>query len=93
MSKIFDEQTDLTINLNTGKDLTGSTAKIMYKRPDATTGDWDATIGAPPNGIISHSIVEKLGMAGTWTIWAKVIKAGLVSIGDPVKFTVYKVGT
>lgn len=93
MSKIFDEQTDLTIKLDTGKDLAGSTAKIMYKKPDATTGEWDATIETPANRIISHSIVEKLGIAGTWTIWAKVTKGALISIGEPVKLTVLKVGT
>lgn len=93
MSKIFEEQTDLTIKLETGKDLTGYTAKIIYKRPDGTIGEWNANIEASANGIISYSIVEKLGMAGTWTIWAKVNKGALISIGDPVKLSVYKVGT
>ena len=92
MSKIYDEQTDLTIKLDTGKNLTGSTAKIMYKKPDATVGEWVATIETPSNGIISYSIIEKLGMVGTWTIWAKVTNNSLISIGDAVKFMVYKTG-
>jgi hypothetical protein len=92
MSKIYSTQTDLTITLNTGKNITGATSiKIAYKDPKGTLGEWTATIDDAIKGIIKYNIIAPLSFTGTWTIWAKITdSSGLISIGESSNFVVYK---
>lgn len=92
MSKIYTTQTDLTITLNTGKNITGATSvKIAYKNPKGILGEWTATIEDATAGIITYNIIEPLAIEKTWTIWAKITdSSGLISIGEPSNFVVYK---
>jgi hypothetical protein len=94
MSKIYANQTDLTIKLDTKKDLSNThVAKIAYKNPKGILGEWNATIDSPINGIISYSIVSELKYIGQWVIWAKTIDSqGLISIGESSALYVYEQG-
>ena len=96
MSKIYVGQTDLTIILDTKKDLTGVvTAEIAYRKPDGSTGAFDADISDPSKGIMQYEITSasEINMNGEWTVWAKTIDGdGKVSIGEPDTFIVYLEG-
>jgi len=89
-------QTDLTIELNTEKNITGSLSqKIKYKKPNGLISEWTADVVNASSGIIKYNVIEgDLDVAGKWTVWAKIIDSeGLISIGEPSDFTVYKEGT
>jgi hypothetical protein len=96
MGKIYVGQSDLTIKLETGKDLTGiATAEIIYRNPAGITGNFTATISDVIKGIIEYSVTSEkdLNIAGKWTFWAKTIDAqGLISIGEPSTYHVNKEG-
>ena len=94
MGKIYDAQTDLTLKLETGKNLAGiSNVKIAYRDPQNTTGEFNAVVLDETKGIISHALTAPLGKAGEWKLWAKIIDdQGLVSIGEPTTIEVNKTG-
>jgi hypothetical protein len=94
MSKIYANQTDLTLKLETKKDLTNITSvKIAYKNPKGVLGEWTAAVDNAIDGIIKYSIVSELKYAGQWVIWAKTIDAqGLISIGESSSLQVYEQG-
>ena len=77
MSQIFVGQTALKFILDTGIDLTNAMqVKIKFRRPDGTTGEWNAEIEPPPsNGRISYTIQTPgdLNIAGNWQLWAFVV--------------------
>lgn len=87
MGKIYVGQTDLTIKLNTKKNLTGITnVKILYKNPKLVSGEFNAVVEDALNGIIRYAVtsVNDINIAGKWTFWAKIVDAqGLISIGEP----------
>ena len=92
MSKIYVNQTNLTITLATGTLLTNvSEALIKFTRPNGTGGQWTASV----DGLnIVYSLASgDLNMAGVWSIWAFVtLSNGKTSIGEGSKLTVYKEG-
>lgn len=97
MGKIYSTQTDLTIKVNTGKNLAGiSLVFIEALSPSRTQKTFAASIVNIPGGLIQYSVTSENDFkeVGEWIIWAKIINSqGLVSIGEPSKFTVYKKGT
>jgi len=96
MGKIYSGQTDLTIKLQTNKDLTGVTStKILYRKPNGVEGEFNATVIDIPKGIIQYVVSSATDFenVGRWTVWAKIVDAGgLVSIGEPSVFNVEKEG-
>lgn len=94
MAKIYVGQTDLTIQLVTGKDITNvQSVKIKYKNPLGVLGEFTASIVNASTGIIKYDIlsVNDINMHGTWILWAKIVDfQGLVSIGEATTMTVYK---
>lgn len=93
--KVYVGQTDLTIQLETEKDLSGTTsAKVRYKGPGIQLGDLTATVLNPSKGIIQHVVnTNVFNEAGIWILWAVTTNAGgLVSIGEPVQMIVYAQG-
>lgn len=94
MSKIYATQTDLTIRLTTGKDITGATSvKILYKNAKGVSGEWTASIENAPAGIIKYDIISPLLEAGKWILWAKVVDTqGLISVGEPSEMIVKNEG-
>ena len=95
MGKIYDVQTDLTLKLETGKDLTGiSDVKICYRNPNNEVGEFTAVVVDYAKGIISYALTAPLAKSGEWKLWAKIVDAqGLTSIGEPTTMNVNKIGT
>jgi hypothetical protein len=96
MGKIYVGQTDLTIKLETGKNLTGITsAEIKYRNPAGVLGYFTAVVSDPVKGIIDYSVTSAgdINIAGDWTFWAKITdNQGLISIGEPFTYRVNKQG-
>ena len=94
MGKIYDAQTDLTLKLETGKNLTGiSNVKICYRNPINEVGEFTAVVVDETKGIIAHALTAPLTKSGEWKLWAKIIdEQGLVSIGEPAIMNVNKTG-
>lgn len=96
MGKIYIGQTDLSLYLETGKDLTGITnVKMIFKSPSGVEKIKDCVVTNVKKGIIKYVVVSAADIdeVGEWTIWAKIVDAqGLVSIGEPSKFDVYTEG-
>jgi len=93
MGKIYNTQTDVTIRLNTGRNISsGSLSKIGYRTPSGDIGEWDAEIENPEEGIIYYNILSPL-IAGKWTIWAKIQNPqDLISVGEPSSFDIFNEG-
>ena len=73
---IFKDQGLLTIELDTGYDITSATsAKILYQKPDGTTGEF---VGAASDTTkISYSLVDgDIDQAGTWIFQSFVTIGG-----------------
>jgi hypothetical protein len=98
MGKIYVGQTDLTIKLETGKNLTDITTgsfAIKYRKPNGVIASFDATATDLVKGIIQYSVQNEtdLDIPGDWTFWAKITdNQGLISIGEPFFVLVYKQG-
>jgi hypothetical protein len=74
-------QSNVAIRLDTETDLTGATApKILYQRPDGTTGEWDATVEGTFI-VRPASPSAPFDMAGLWRLQAKCTFGALTSIG------------
>lgn len=73
MSKIFTNQTKLTINVNVMDNISDvSTALIKYEKPNRERGSFPATVVDPTTGLISYAIQtdQDLNVAGSWKFWA-----------------------
>jgi len=95
MGKIYLGQTDLTIELETGKNITGYTVKVGFRNPKGTLGCFDASLKDPLNGKVECIInnENQLNMSGEWNIWVRATSpSGKISIGEASKFTVYQEG-
>lgn len=92
--KIYNSQNDLTIRLETAKDLTGSTAEIHYQKPSGVKGYFPAIITDETKGIIQYSLTDaSLNEIGEWKFWAKTTNpTGLKSIGESVVMNVSREG-
>lgn len=94
MAKIYVGQTDLTIQLTTGKDITNAqSVNIKYKNPLGVLGEFTASVVTASTGTIKYDVlsVNDINAHGTWTLWAKIVDfQGLISIGEPTTMTVYK---
>lgn len=97
MGKIYAGQSDLTIKLETGKNLTGITnVKIVYKTPNNTVGEFNAAVIDTTKGIIQYAVasINDINIVGTWAFWAKITDAGgLISYGEPSTYAVNRIGT
>lgn len=97
MGKIYKNQTELTIRLDTGVDLSAAaTSKIKYKKPSGATGEWTATVYDVTNGIIQKilSLTTDLDQAGAWTFWAYItFTDGYSAPGEPSILDVFEEGS
>jgi hypothetical protein len=68
MANVFVGTVGLRIRVTLGIDLSGAgTAKIKYKKPDDTEGEWTATVENATVGIINYVTVPgDLDVPGTW---------------------------
>ena len=95
--KIYVGQTALTLQLDTGIDLSTAVSAIMkYVKPDKTEGEWVSVIDSPATaGIISYDIqsATDLDQSGTWKRWAYITFTGSkVAPGDCITFEVFDEG-
>jgi len=96
MSKVYKNQSALTIQLTTGVDITDATATIKYRKPSGAEGEWPGDIIDTTNGIIQYKVqsVDDLDEAGSWILWAHVVFAtDKIAPGEPFKMYVYRVGS
>lgn len=97
MSKIYQNQSLLDLNVNVSADITGQTsALIKYKKPSGTTGSWTATVTNESTGALQYSISQtsELDEAGEWTCWAFINFPSNKSIaGEPFKLNVNTEGS
>ena len=91
-SKIYSSQTSLRIKLRCSCVLVDvSSAKIKYKKPDNTTGEWFASV--QDRSIIYDLTAQDKLAEGIWTIWPVItFTDGRVLPGSPSQFKVYKKG-
>ena len=92
MSKIYVGQSNLTISLITGATLENvQAAKIKYKRPDGTQGEWTGTTSGQ---LVEYSTSNgDLPTAGTWTLWVYIVfNDNRISVGEPSTLVVYAEG-
>ena len=96
MGKIYAGQSDLTIKLETGKNLVGiSNASIIARNPLGVSKIFSATVMDAEKGTIQYAVTSEndINAVGNWTFWAKITNgAGLVSIGEATIVRVYKQG-
>lgn len=96
MGKIYVGQSDLTIRLETGKNLVGiSNVSIIAKNPMGVSKTFSATVMDAEKGTIQYAVTSEndINAVGNWNFWAKVINAqGLVSIGEPTLIRIYLPG-
>ena len=96
MSKIFVNQTKLTLTLDIQDDLTNvTTALIKYINPNGTTGDFIATIDVPTKRIsYVVSSTNDINVVGSWKLWAHLTyNDGKEIAGQASPMVVYKEGT
>ena len=94
MSKIYVDQESLRLTLQTGVDISGSSARaIKFLKPDqSTTGSWDATVTGTEDLYYDFDGSE-LDVSGEWTFWAFVTFGdGRTAPGEPVFMKVYEEG-
>lgn len=91
--KIYKNQSNLTLSLITGQDLSNvATSKIKYRLPDTTEGEWTATITGQ---LVEYEVQNNnLSQIGDWAIWVHLtFNDGRISIGEPVTLTIHEEGT
>ena len=94
MGKIYVGQTSLRIELTALVDITGaSTKEIRYRKPDGTTGAWDAISDDDATGVLYYDLdaVTDLDQALRWEFWTYVtFSDGRSAPGEPVTLQVYE---
>lgn len=93
---IYKGQTELSIRVNTGVDITGATSTLIkYKDPNGLEGSFTASIYDSYEGILNYDIVSStdLNVVGKWTFWSYVTFANAKSApGKPFTVEVFKEG-
>lgn len=82
MSKVFKKQTNITLTLDTGMDLTTgvSESKILFNKPNGTKGEWPGVISG---NTLSHTFVDNdIDRDGLWKFQAYVVKGGKRYFGE-----------
>lgn len=79
---VFKNQSLLIIKIQTNYTLTGATVRrILYKKPDNTTGFWEATLEGTT--ILTRQLTNgDIDQSGAWTFQAYAEVGGLKTYGD-----------
>ena len=80
---IFNTQSLLTITLDCGTSVVGATtARVLYQKPDGTTGYWNAT---PSTNYLIYSILDgDIDQSGVWRFQAYAVLTGKIAYGEIV---------
>ena len=101
MSRIFENQSNLRIQLTCGQDIKDALeTEIRYRKPDGTEGEWENDGENDEKGIIYHDLDEpgeeekpELDQTGIWTFWAYVkFSDGRTGYGEAAQVRVYPEG-
>jgi hypothetical protein len=95
MGRVYVGQSALRITVKTFTDLEGITsACIKYRKPDGSTGIFNAGLGDAGKGVIFHECLEgELDMAGWWVFWAFITFAdGRTAAGEAAKVFIWAEG-
>ena len=85
---IFKNQGLLTIELDTLYDLSNTTStKILYQKPDGTTGEWSAATSETTKVTVSLED-DYLDQAGTWIFQAYAVEGGRTAYGQKAYVTI-----
>lgn len=94
MSKIYKNQSRLTLKLSTGVNIATATAlKINYRKPSGTTGELVGILDGTETIKYDAADPSFLNESGEWTFWSFVTFAdGRSAPGTPVRVLVYDPG-
>ena len=83
---VFQNQGLLAIKLDTGTNVSAASVKrILYKKPDGTTGYWTAS-SVENNTILVYNFIDTdLDQTGVWTFQAFVTISGRDGYGEYVQ--------
>jgi hypothetical protein len=97
MGKVYVNQSELRLQLNTGVSLAGAlSVLIKYLKPDETTErEFTAQVLSSSAGTIYYDFnAGELDTAGIWTFWSYVTFAdSREAPGEPVRLKVWTEGT
>lgn len=82
---VFNHQSLLTIQLETGYDLSavGALLKIYFRKPDGTVGSWNATATGTGNTKMKYDVaVDDIDQYGIWKFQASYELAGREARGE-----------
>lgn len=87
MANIFKSQSDLTINVDTGIDLTGATVmQILFTRPDKSKGSFNAAVSGTQ--LVYQPSANDFNQIGTYILQAFVTIGGRDAYGAFVSLVV-----
>ena len=96
MSRIYEGQSYLRIQLTCSQNITGALAKrIYYEKPSGTSGYWDATALTEATGVMYYDValVTEIDQIGWWKFWTYVQFAdSRIAYGEVVKQLISEVG-
>lgn len=83
---VFQNQGLLAIKLDTGTNVTSASVKrILYKKPDGTSGYWTASSVENDTILVYNFIDTDLDQTGVWTFQAFVTISGRNGYGEYVQ--------
>lgn len=90
MNKIYVGDVGTVITLDVGEDVsTATTMDIVYKKPDGTTGTWNATLSGTTK--IQYTTVSgDIDESGKWYVHAYIVLPSWSGIGETASFEVYE---
>ena len=93
MTIVYQNQNSLTLQLDTGVDLTSCLSIVIkYINPNGVQGQWTAT-ASTTKAVYNFSGTE-LSVTGVWTCWVHAVFADTrTADGDPIQFYVQTPGT
>jgi hypothetical protein len=81
--------TNILLQLDTDADLSGaSSPKILYKKPNGSTGTWEGSISS--DKVQYTTLTPDLDMEGTWEMQAQVTIAGAIYKGSIARIPILK---
>ena len=87
---IYTGQGFVRINLTLNEDISASSSnKIIYKKPNGTTGEWDAEV-VGTNVMRYNAGNTTFDIPGIWRVQPKFVLGGLVGYGKPYDFKIEK---
>lgn len=97
MGKLYKGQTDLTIEVSVGVNLTGfSDNKIVFLSPSGLEKiATNTTVKDAINGVLEFiaNDINFFNETGFWKCWARCVNStGLISIGESNGFVIYEEG-